>query len=205
MDNLRDFVGPLGKPMELPSTPGRVIAVGGGVGIAPIYPKVKAFHEAGMEVISIIGARTADLLILEDEMRAVSKELHICTDDGTKGHHGFVSDILQTMLDDKSKKIDEIIAVGPLPMMRVVANQTRPYGVKTLVSLNPIMVDGTGMCGCCRVTVGGETKFSCVDGPVFDAHQVDFEELTRRSRTYLSEEKTALEKFEHECRCGGGN
>ncbi len=204
-DYLSDFVGPLGKPMELPSTPGRVIAVGGGVGIAPIYPKVKAFHEAGMEVISIIGARTADLLILEDEMRAVSKELHICTDDGTKGHHGFVSDILQTMLDDKSKKIDEIIAVGPLPMMRVVANQTRPYGIKTLVSLNPIMVDGTGMCGCCRVTVGGETKFSCVDGPVFDAHQVDFEELTRRSRTYLSEEKTALEKFEHECRCGGGN
>jgi len=204
-DYLSDFVGPLGKPMELPSTPGRVIAVGGGVGIAPIYPKVKAFHEAGMEVISIIGARTADLLILEDEMRAVSKELHICTDDGTKGHHGFVSDILQTMLDDKSKKIDEIIAVGPLPMMRVVANQTRPYGVKTLVSLNPIMVDGTGMCGCCRVSVGGETKFSCVDGPVFDAHQVDFEELTRRSRTYLSEEKTALEKFEHECRCGGGN
>lgn len=200
---LSDFVGPLGQPMDLPSS-GRVIAVGGGVGIAPIYPKVKAFHDAGLEVISIIGARTADLLILEDEMRAVSSELHICTDDGTKGHHGFVSDLLQPFLDDKTKKIDEIIAVGPLPMMRVVANQTRPYGIKTMVSLNPIMVDGTGMCGCCRVTVGGQTKFSCVDGPVFDAHQVDFDELTRRSRTYLDKEKIALEKFEHECRCGGG-
>lgn len=202
-DYLSDFVGPLGQPMDLPSS-GRVIAVGGGVGIAPIYPKVKAFHDAGLEVISIIGARTADLLILEDEMRAVSNELHICTDDGTKGHHGFVSDLLQPFLDDKTKKIDEIIAVGPMPMMRVVANQTRPYGVKTLVSLNPIMVDGTGMCGCCRVTVGGQTKFSCVDGPVFDAHLVDFDELTRRSRTYLDKEKIALEKFEHECRCGGG-
>ena len=116
-------------------------------------------------------------------MRAVSSELHICTDDGTKGIHGFVSDVLQPFLDDKTRKIDEIIAVGPLPMMRVVANQTKPYGIKTLVSLNPIMVDGTGMCGCCRVTVGGETKFSCVDGPVFDAHQVDFDEPVRRSLT----------------------
>jgi len=200
---LNDFVGPLGQAMDLPSS-GRVIAVGGGVGIAPIYPKVKAFHDAGLEVISIIGARTADLLILEDEMRAVSSELHVCTDDGTRGHHGFVSDLLQPFLDDKTKKIDEIIAVGPLPMMRVVANQTKPYGIKTMVSLNPIMVDGTGMCGCCRVTVGGETKFSCVDGPVFDAHRVDFDELLRRSRTYLDKEKVALEKFEDECRCGGG-
>lgn len=203
-DSLRDFVGPLGRAMELP-TSGRVIAVGGGVGIAPVYPKVKAFHEAGMEVISIIGARTADLLILEEEMKAVSKELHVCTDDGTKGHHGFVSDILQGMLDDKSQKIDEIIAVGPLPMMRVIANQTKPYGIKTVVSLNPIMVDGTGMCGCCRVSVGGETKFTCVDGPVFDAHQVDFEELTRRGQMYLPEEKEALDKFKEECGCGGGS
>lgn len=202
-DYLNDFVGPLGQAMELPTT-GRIIAVGGGVGIAPVYPKVKAFHEAGMEVISIIGARTADLLILEDEMRAVSKELHVCTDDGTKGHHGFVSDILQKFLDDKSQKIDEIIAVGPLPMMRAVSNQTKPYGVKTMVSLNPIMVDGTGMCGCCRVTVGGKTKFTCVDGPVFDAHEVDFVELTRRGQMYLQEEKVAVDKYEHECRSGGG-
>ena len=205
-DSLRDFVGPLGQPMEMPKagSGARVVAVGGGVGIAPIYPKVKALHEAGLEVISIIGARTAELLILEDEMRAVSDELYICTDDGTKGLHGFVSDLLQPLLDDKSKKIEEIIAVGPLVMMRVVVNQTRPYGIKTMVSLNPIMVDGTGMCGCCRVNVGNETKFSCVDGPVFDGHQVDFNVLMRRSQTYLEEEKQSLEKFEHECRCGGG-
>ncbi len=203
-DCLSDFVGPLGQPMELPSS-GRIIAVGGGVGIAPLYPKVKAFQKAGLEVTSIIGAKTADLLILVDEMRAASSELHICTDDGTKGHHGFVSDLLQPILEDKTKKIDEIVAIGPMPMMSVVANQTRPYGIKTLVSLNPIMVDGTGMCGCCRVTVGGETKFSCVDGPVFDAHRVDFSELARRSRTYLDKEKTSLDRFERECRCGGVN
>jgi len=192
-DYLADFVGPLGRPMELP-TSGKVICVGGGAGIAPIYPKVKACYEAGMDVISIIGAKTADLLILEEEMRAVSKELYVCTDDGSKGHHGFVSDILQKFLDS-DEVIDEIIAVGPVPMMRVIANQTRPYGVRTLVSLNPIMVDGTGMCGACRVTVGGKTRFTCVDGPVFDAHQVDFDELFRRSRMYADEEKTALEKF----------
>ncbi|HHU76997.1 MAG TPA: sulfide/dihydroorotate dehydrogenase-like FAD/NAD-binding protein [Firmicutes bacterium] len=199
---LNDFVGPLGKPMEMPSS-GRVIAVGGGVGIAPLYPKVKAFQKAGLEVISIIGAKTASLLMLIDEMCLASKELHVCTDDGTKGYKGFVTDLLQSFLDDKTKKIDEIIAIGPIPMMTFVANQTRPYGIKTMVSLNPIMVDGTGMCGCCRVTVGGEIKFSCIDGPVFDGHRVDFKELARRSRTYLDKEKIALDKFEHECKCGG--
>ncbi|EEG78324.1 sulfide/dihydroorotate dehydrogenase-like FAD/NAD-binding protein [Dethiobacter alkaliphilus] len=197
-DYIADFVGPLGKPMEFPEEPGRVIAVGGGVGIAPVYPKVKGFHKAGMDVTSIIGARCKDLLILEDEMRAVSKELHVCTDDGSYGHHGFVSDILQKYLDD-GEPIAEIIAVGPLPMMRAIVNQTRPYGVKTVVSLNPVMVDGTGMCGACRVTVGEETKFTCVDGPVFDGHQVDFDELVARSRMYLDQEKKALEN----CRCGG--
>lgn len=197
-DYIADFVGPLGLPMQFPEHPGRVIAVGGGVGIAPIYPKVKGFFKAGMDVISIIGARTKDLLILEDEMRAVSAELHVCTDDGSYGQHGFVSDVLQKFLDD-GKPIAEIIAVGPLPMMRAVVNQTRPYGVRTLVSLNPIMVDGTGMCGACRVTVGGTTKFTCVDGPVFDGHEVDFAELVARSRMYLNEEKTAMES----CRCGG--
>jgi ferredoxin--NADP+ reductase len=197
-DYIADFVGPLGLPMQFPEHPGRVIAVGGGVGIAPIYPKVKGFFKAGMDVISIIGARTKDLLILEDEMRAVSAELHVCTDDGSYGQHGFVSDVLQKFLDD-GKPIAEIIAVGPLPMMRAVVNQTRPYGVRTLVSLNPIMVDGTGMCGACRVTVGGTTKFTCVDGPVFDGHEVDFAELVARSRMYLTEEKTAMES----CRCGG--
>jgi len=203
-ESLHDFVGPLGTPMELPPPGWRAIVVGGGIGIAPIYPKVKALKRAGLDVVSIIGARRADLLILEEEMRAVSSELYICTDDGSKGHHGLVSDPLLPMLEDKSKKIDEIIAVGPLPMMRSIANLTKPFGVKTYVSLNPIMVDGTGMCGCCRVTVGGETKFSCVDGPIFDGHMVDFEELDRRFKTYLVEEKLSREKFEHECKCGGG-
>jgi len=195
---ITDFVGPLGKPMEFPTHPGRIIAVGGGVGIAPIYPKVKGFHQAGMQVISIIGARTKELLMLEDEMRAVSHELHVCTDDGSYGRHGFVSTVLQGFLDDGAP-IAEVIAVGPLPMMRAIANQTRPYGVKTVVSLNPIMVDGTGMCGACRVTVGGKTRFTCVDGPVFDGHEVDFDELVARSRMYIDKEKEALEY----CRCGG--
>lgn len=195
---IQDFVGPLGKPMEFPEHPGRIIAVGGGVGIAPVYPKVKGFHKAGMDVISIIGSRNKDLLILEEEMAAVSKKLHVCTDDGSYGHHGFVSDILQQYLDD-GEPITEIIAVGPLPMMRAIVNQTRPYGVKTVVSLNPVMVDGTGMCGACRVTVGGVTKFTCVDGPVFDGHEVDFDELVARGRMYLTQEKQALEN----CRCGG--
>jgi ferredoxin--NADP+ reductase len=196
---IADFVGPLGKPMEFPEHPGRIIAVGGGVGIAPIYPKVKGFYKAGMDVFSIIGARTKDFLILEDEMRLVSKELHVCTDDGSYGRHGFVSDLLQNFLAD-GEPIAEIIAVGPLPMMRAIVNQTRPYGVKTVVSLNPIMVDGTGMCGACRVTVAGKTKFTCVDGPVFDGHQVDFDELVARSRMYQAEEKQAL----GHCRCGCG-
>ncbi|MBS3898059.1 MAG: sulfide/dihydroorotate dehydrogenase-like FAD/NAD-binding protein [Dethiobacter sp.] len=196
---IADFVGPLGKPMEFPEHPGRIIAVGGGVGIAPIYPKVKGFYQAGMDVFSIIGARTKDFLILEDEMRLVSKELHVCTDDGSYGRHGFVSDVLQNFLAD-GEQIAEIIAVGPLPMMRAIVNQTRPYGVKTVVSLNPIMVDGTGMCGACRVTVAGKTKFTCVDGPVFDGHQVDFDELVARSRMYQTEEKQAL----GHCRCGCG-
>ncbi len=195
---ISDFVGPLGKPMEFPEGSGRVIAVGGGLGIAPIYPKVKGFFKAGKDVISIIGARSKELLILEEEMRSVSKTIHICTDDGSYGHHGFVSEILQQYLDD-GEPIAEIIAVGPLPMMRAIVNQTRPYGVKTLVSLNPIMVDGTGMCGACRVTVGGATKFTCVDGPVFDGHHVDFDELVARSRMYLDKEKQSLDF----CRCGG--
>lgn len=196
---ITDFVGPLGKPMEFPEHPGRVIAVGGGVGIAPVYPKVKGFFKAGMDVISIIGARNKDLLILEDEMRAVSKELHVCTDDGSYGQKGFVSEVLQKYLDD-GEPIAEVIAVGPLPMMRAIVNQTRPYGVKTLVSLNPVMVDGTGMCGACRVTISGKTKFTCVDGPVFDGHEVDFNELMARSKMFAKEEKQALES----CHCGGG-
>lgn len=198
-DSLLDFVGPLGVPAELPES-GTVVCVGGGVGVAPIYPKAKEMHRRGVRVISIIGARSADLLILEDEMRAVSDELHICTDDGSKGYQGFVSGKLEELIK-AGVRMDEVIAVGPLPMMRATAETTRPYGIKTWVSLNPIMVDGTGMCGACRVTVGGETKFCCVDGPMFDGHQVDFREAVRRGQMYLPEEKLAMER----CRAHGGD
>ncbi|MEW6724391.1 MAG: sulfide/dihydroorotate dehydrogenase-like FAD/NAD-binding protein [Bacillota bacterium] len=197
-DHIQDFVGPLGVPAELPES-GTVVCVGGGVGVAPVYPKVKAMHEKGIKVISIIGARSADLLILEDEMRAISDELYVCTDDGTQGHKGFVSDVLKNLIEDKVE-MDEVIAVGPLPMMRACVEVTRPHGIKTWVSLNPIMVDGTGMCGACRVTVGGETKFCCVDGPMFDGYAVDFAEAIRRGRMYADEEKLAMERCHT---CGG--
>lgn len=198
-DGLLDFVGPLGVPAELPES-GTVVCVGGGVGVAPIYPKVKALHERGVRVISIIGARSADLVILEDEMRAASDELYVCTDDGSKGYHGFVNGKLEELIK-AGTAMDEVIAVGPLPMMRATVESTRPHGIKTWVSLNPIMVDGTGMCGACRVTVGGETKFCCVDGPMFDGHQVDFREAMRRGQMYLPEEKLAMER----CRAHGGD
>ena len=196
--DLADFVGPLGVPAELLEH-GRVMCVGGGVGVAPIYPKAKALFERGVEVLSIIGARSTDLIILEDEMRAVSHELHICTDDGSRGFHGFVSQKLEEMLK-AGVQMDEVIAVGPLPMMRATVEVTRPYNIKSWVSLNPIMVDGTGMCGACRATVGGETKFCCVHGPMFDGHLVDFREAIRRSQMYLPQEQAANEA----CRCGGG-
>lgn len=191
-DELADLAGPLGIPTEIEKY-GRVICVGGGVGVAPLYLIAKALKEVRNNVISIIGARTKDLLIFEDEMRQVSDELYIATDDGSKGHHGFVTDVLQESIS--KQKIDRVLAVGPTVMMRAVANVTKPHNIKTIVSLNPIMVDGTGMCGACRVTVGGETKFTCVDGPEFDAHLVDFEELMNRQRTYLEEEKVALERW----------
>jgi len=194
---IEDFVGPLGKPSEIGKL-GTVVLVGGGVGVAPVYPQAKAYHEAGNNVISIIGARSADLLILEDEMRNASDELYITTDDGTKGHHGFVTDIVKQLLDS-SEKIDRIVAIGPPVMMRAVAGVTEPYNVETIVSLNPIMIDGTGMCGGCRVSVGGETKFACVDGPEFDARLVDFNLLMSRLGLYRSEETEALEKFESGC------
>jgi len=194
---IEDFVGPLGKPSEIGKL-GTVVLVGGGVGVAPVYPQAKAYHEAGNNVISIIGARSADLLILEDEMRNASDELYITTDDGTKGHHGFVTDIVKQLLDS-SEKINRIVAIGPPVMMRAVAGVTEPYDVETIVSLNPIMIDGTGMCGGCRVSVGGETKFACVDGPEFDARLVDFNLLMSRLGLYRSEEAEALEKFESGC------
>jgi len=193
-DSILDVVGPLGTPSEIMNY-GLVAVVGGGVGTAPAYPIAKALKKSGNRIVSIIGARSAELLILENEMRAVSDELYISTDDGSKGHKGFVSDVLK-MLIEKNYPFNLVYAVGPAIMMKVVASVTKPYGIKTVVSLNPIMVDATGMCGACRVTVGGKTKFVCVDGPEFDAHEVDFDELMKRQRMYLDEERRALEKFE---------
>ncbi len=199
-DELQDFVGPLGTPSEIEKL-GTVVLVGGGVGVAPVYPQAKAYKAAGNKVISIIGARSENLLILEEEMRTESDQLLICTDDGTKGHHGFVTDVLQKLLQS-DEHVDRVVAIGPPIMMRAVAGVTKPFGVQTLVSLNPIMIDGTGMCGGCRVSVGGETKFACVDGPEFDAHKVDFNLLMSRLAVYREEESSSLKK--HECTCGGG-
>jgi ferredoxin--NADP+ reductase len=189
-----NILGPLGNPTEVKNY-GVVCVVGGGVGIAAAYPVARAFKEAGNRVVSIIGAKTAELLILEKEMMAFSDELYISTDDGSKGYKGFVSDVLKSLIQD-GRKFDLVYAVGPTVMMRAVANVTKPHNIKTIVSLNPIMVDGIGMCGTCRVTVGGKTRFVCVDGPEFDAHEVDFEELIKRSMTFLPEEKLALEYWE---------
>ncbi|NYT00408.1 MAG: sulfide/dihydroorotate dehydrogenase-like FAD/NAD-binding protein [Methanocellales archaeon] len=189
-DQILDFAGPLGNPIEIKRY-GRVVCIGGGVGAASIYLKVKELAKARNKVISIIGARTKELLILEEELQKISDELYITTDDGSKGHHGFVTDILQKLIDER-KNIDLVEAVGPVIMMKAVANVTRPHNIRTIVSLNPIMVDGTGMCGSCRVRVDGETKFTCVDGPEFDAHGVDFDHLMTRLQRYLTEEKLAL-------------
>ncbi|KXS41967.1 MAG: ferredoxin-NADP(+) reductase subunit alpha [Methanolobus sp. T82-4] len=200
-DELQDFVGPLGTPADVRKL-GTVILVGGGVGIAPVYPQVKAYREAGNKVISIIGAGNKDLLILEDEMKAASDEFHVATDDGSKGHHGFVTDVVKEILDS-GEDVARIVVIGPPILMKVAAGMTEPYGVETIVSLNPIMIDGTGMCGGCRVSVGGETKFACVDGPEFDAHKVDFNLLMSRLALYRNEESECLEN--HECTCRGGN
>jgi ferredoxin--NADP+ reductase len=198
-DALLDVVGPLGCHIVVEKV-GTVVCVGGGVGVPALYPKARAMKQAGNRVVSIIGARSAELLVLADEMAAISDEVRITTDDGSRGRQGFVSDELRDMLEDKSRKVDLVVAVGPIPMMAAVAETTRPYEVKTLVSLNPIMVDGTGMCGGCRVTVGGKTKFACVDGPVFDAHEVNFEELAQRQRRFERFEQKAKEAYDHACR-----
>jgi ferredoxin--NADP+ reductase/dihydroorotate dehydrogenase electron transfer subunit len=200
-DVLLDFVGPLGKPADVRKL-GTVILVGGGVGIAPVYPQVKAYRDAGNKVISVIGARNKDLLILEDEMQAASDKLYIATDDGSRGHHGFVTDVAKKILDS-GEKIARIVVIGPPILMKVAAGMTAPYGVETIVSLNPIMIDGTGMCGGCRVSVGGETKFACVDGPEFDAHKVDFNLLMSRLGLYRPEEAQCQET--HQCTCRSGN
>jgi len=195
-ESFLDIIGPLGKPTHVEKV-GKVVCVGGGTGVAVMHPITRAYKEAGNEVTAIIGARTKDLLILEDKMKAASHTLKVCTDDGSYGHHGFVTDELKIILDQK--EADLVVAIGPVPMMKFTCAMTKEYGVKTIVSLNSIMVDGTGMCGCCRVSVGSETRFACVDGPEFDGHQVDFDELSNRLQAYVSDEKASYEAFTEKC------
>lgn len=195
-DQVLDVVGPLGHPTDI-SNVGTVVCIGGGIGVAPIYPIAQGFKAAGNTVISIIGAREKDLLILEDEMAAVSDELKIITDDGSSGRKGFVTDVLSELIAD-GLHIDQAVAVGPIPMMAAVTRVTKEHGIPTIVSLNALMVDGTGMCGACRVTVGGETRFTCVDGPEFDGHQVDFEELMHRLNMFRTMDQAAMKAYESE-------
>ncbi|HOD82383.1 MAG: Dihydroorotate dehydrogenase B (NAD(+)), electron transfer subunit [Planctomycetes bacterium ADurb.Bin126] len=180
---LRDVAGPLGKPTEIHKW-GKVVCVGGGVGTAVLFPLAKALADAGNEVTALIGGRSAPYVILKDELAAFCTHVLVTTDDGTLGVKGFVTAVLGELLADPARRPDAVIAVGPVPMMAAISEQTRPLGIHTLVSLNPIMVDGTGMCGGCRVTVGGQIKFACVDGPEFDGHQVDFAELAQRLKAY---------------------
>ncbi len=202
-DSYLDVIGPLGQPTHLEKV-GKVVCVGGGTGIAVLHPITRGLKQIGNHVISVIGARSKDLLILEDKMKAVSNELYVCTDDGSYGHHGFVTDMLKKVLEE-NKDVGLAVCIGPVPMMKFCAKMTKEFNVKTLVSLNPIMLDGTGMCGCCRVQVGGKMQFACVDGPEFDGHEVDFEELTLRLRSYLPEEKVSYDQFlsgqGHGCSC----
>ena len=190
-ESIADVVGPLGKPSHIEHF-GRVVTIGGGVGTAIAWPTTRAFKEAGNEVISIIGARTKELLILEDEMRAVSDRVIVTTDDGSYANKGFVTDSLKGLIDNNLIP-NLVLAIGPVPMMRAVSELTKKYAIPTVVSLNPIMLDGTGMCGVCRVSVGGKTMFACVDGPEFDAHEVDFAGLMQRLKVYQKEEKLSLE------------
>jgi ferredoxin--NADP+ reductase len=198
-DFILDFVGPLGKPTEIAGIR-RAALVGGGVGCAIAYPSAKALFKAGAEVDLIAGFRSRNIVILEEEMRAVSTNFYLTTDDGTYGEKGFVTDKLKSLLET-GRQYDAVIAIGPVVMMKFVCAVTKPFGVKTIVSLNPIMIDGTGMCGGCRVTVGGEVKFACVDGPDFDGHQVDFDELMRRNSFYREHEQ---KDAGHICRLTGG-
>ena len=194
-DRYQDVIGPLGKPTHLEKL-GKVVCVGGGTGVAVIHPITRGLKEIGNHVIAIMGARTKDLLILEDKMKAASHKLYVCTDDGSYGHHGFVTDVLRDVLEEDNVKL--VVGIGPVPMMKFVTKMTAEYHVRTLVSLNSIMVDGTGMCGSCRVNVGGKTQFACVDGPEFDGHQVTLTNLHNDSML-TRKMKRAYEKYLHEC------
>ncbi len=199
-DYILDVVGPLGVATKFEDGIKRVAVIGGGVGCAIAYPQAKALYNTGVEVDVIAGFRNKDIVILEDEMKAVSNNLYITTDDGSYGTKGFVTTKLQELIDSGAN-YDCVIAIGPVPMMKFVCNVTKPYGIKTIVSLNPIMIDGTGMCGGCRVTVGGKIKYACVDGPDFDGHEVDFDELIRRNSAYKEAEEHGRT---HVCRLTGG-
>jgi ferredoxin--NADP+ reductase len=191
-DAYQDVIGPLGKATEIEKV-GNVVCVGGGTGIAVLHPITRALKNVGNHVTAIIGSRSKDLLIMEKHMRRASHELLICTDDGSYGRKGFVTEALKDVLDKGDTQL--AVAIGPVPMMKFVSKLTAQYGVKTIVSLNPIMVDGTGMCGGCRVTVGGKTKFACVDGPEFDGHKVDYDELMLRLQAYCEDEKRCFEDY----------
>ncbi|MGB2985780.1 MAG: sulfide/dihydroorotate dehydrogenase-like FAD/NAD-binding protein [Phycisphaerae bacterium] len=198
-DSIMNVVGPLGKPTEIENF-NHAVLVGGGVGTAVIYPQAEALKKAGNKVSAVIGGRTKEYVIFEQELSEHCDAVYPCTDDGSYGYNGFVTGKLQELLEDKSARIGVVLAAGPVPMMRAIAKVTKPFNVRTIVSLNPIMVDGTGMCGGCRVTIGGETKFACVDGPDFEAQDVDFDELTDRLTTYRDHEKIAWDRL-HKCKC----
>ena len=206
-DSIADFAGPLGNPSEFVEMSDeevksrRYLFVAGGVGTAPVYPQVKWLHEHGAEVDVIIGAKTASMLIYTDEMSKVAKNLYVATDDGSYGFKGMVTAKIKDLIDNEGKRYDECVAIGPMIMMKFVTLTTREYELPTTVSLNALMVDGTGMCGACRVSVGGKTYFTCVDGPEFDGHQVDFDEAMRRQAMYRNQETQANEKHNHKCNC----
>lgn len=202
-DYLQDFVGPLGKPSDLTGKAGKKVAViGGGLGIAIAYPQAKPLHEAGADVDIIVGFRSTSLFILTEELRAACRNLYVMTDDGSNGHKGFVTDALEEEIM-AGVQYDEVIAIGPLLMMRAVCQLTARHNIPTIVSMNPIMIDGTGMCGGCRLTVGGVTRFACVDGPDFDGHLVDFDEAISRSRMFKREEAESIERFKCNLQKGG--
>ncbi len=204
-DSFVDFAGPLGRPTDLMDLPldelkkKKILFVAGGVGTAPVYPQVKWLHEQGVEADVVIGAKTKDIFTYVDEMRSVGN-VYLCTDDGSEGFHGMVTGLMEKLIED-GKKYDHCVIIGPMIMMKFAAMTTKKYGIPTMVSLNALMVDGTGMCGACRVTVDGETKFTCVDGPEFDGHKVDFDEAMRRQNMYREHKKTNPET--HKCKCNG--
>ncbi len=209
-DYFKDFVGPLGQPSEYVNEDieelkkQKFLFVAGGVGTAPVYPQVRWFHERGIDVDVIIGAKTKGLVILEEKVKAVAGNLYVCTDDGSYGFNGMVTGKIEDLVKNQGKHYDKVVSIGPMIMMKFVCKLTKELGIPTIVSLNPIMVDGTGMCGACRVSVGGETKFACVDGPEFDGHIVDFDEALRRQTQYKPEECEKNEQYEEECKCKQG-